>query len=75
MIEMNSSNVRLLLVEDNPRMLEMIKRFMTRFGYTHIVEANTASQAKDLFDQGHFDVVVADMRMEAEDSQQFPAAL
>ena len=68
MIEMNSSNVRLLLVEDNPRMLEMIKRFMTRFGYTHIVEANTASQAKDLFDQGHFDVVVADMRMEAEDS-------
>lgn len=65
---MNVANARLLLVEDNPRMLEMIKRFMMRFGYQHIVEANTASHAQELFDRDHFDVIVADMRMEAEDS-------
>lgn len=68
MSEMNSANARILLVEDNPRVLEMIKRFLIRFGYNHIVEANNASQAKELFDYDHFDVIVADMRMETEDS-------
>ncbi len=62
------SNVHLLLVEDNARYLERLKRRLRKFGYQHLTSARSASEATKQLDKAHFDIIVADMRMEHIDS-------
>ena len=63
-----ASNIRILLAEDNVKHLERATRWLNRYGYEHIVEARSAKEAQEILQQQHFDVIIADMRMEADDS-------
>ena len=63
-----TSNVRLLLVEDDVRYLTHLISQLNKFGYQHLTSADSAAQAKEQLSKHHFDVIVADMWMEREDS-------
>jgi ActR/RegA family two-component response regulator len=63
MNELATSNVHLLLVEDNERYLERAIRRLKKFGYQHIDIASNESDARAKFEQKHFDVIIADMRL------------
>jgi len=66
---MQIENVHLLLVEDNPRYLnELLQWLQDEFGYRQIVSAINTSEAKEKLNNDHFDVIIADMRMESDDS-------
>lgn len=66
MISLDTSNVHLLLVEDNPRYLDELKEWLDIFGYQHIETARDADQAREKLDEKPFDVIVADMRLEGD---------
>lgn len=68
MSNLDTINARLLLVEDNPRAMDMLKRWLVRFGYQFLTEARSAAEANQIIGKEHFDIIVADMRMEAADS-------
>lgn len=63
-----TSNVRLLLVEDDGRYLTHLISQLKKFGYQHLTSADSAAQAKEQLSKHHFDVIVTDMWMEREDS-------
>lgn len=71
MIHMNTEketgSIHILLVEDNARYLREIESWLKDFGYQHIVSVCSAAEAKEQL-QHPFDVIVADMRMEQDDS-------
>ncbi|NEP39352.1 MAG: response regulator [Okeania sp. SIO2G4] len=65
---METKNVHLLLVEDNQNYLEeLIELLKEDFGYQNIETAVSAKEATEKL-QNPFDIIVADMRMEADDS-------
>ncbi len=64
---MEIQNIHLLLVEDNPRYLESLIKWLNRFGYQNIETATNVQEATEKL-QNPFDVIIADMRMEADDS-------
>lgn len=64
---MQIENVHLLVVEDNPRFLEELLEWLQDFGYQQITTATSAGQAQEKLAEP-FDVIVADMRMEQDDS-------
>ena len=51
-----------LLVEDNPVNQELAKRLLERLSH-RVTIANNGAEAVDLFDAGHFDVILMDMQM------------
>ncbi len=63
------SNVHLLLVEDNEGYLEREIRRLKKFGYQHIDTATTVREAKDKLANKHFDVIVADMKLDKDDGE------
>jgi len=68
---MQIENVHLLLVEDNPRYLnELLEWLQEEFGYRQIESATSVSKAKEKLSDP-FDVIIADMRMENDDSGGF----
>jgi CheY-like chemotaxis protein len=64
---METNNVHLLLVEDSPNYLEELIEWLQDFGYQNIETAINAKEATEKL-ENPFDVIVADMRMEADDS-------
>lgn len=65
---MERENVHLLIVEDNPRFLAELLTWMgDEFGYRAIDTATSAAEATQKL-QNPCDVVIADMRMERDDS-------
>jgi CheY-like chemotaxis protein len=64
---MQTENVHLLVVEDNPRYLSELLEWLKDYGYQHIETATSATQAKEKL-QVPFDVIISDMRMEQDDS-------
>jgi len=64
---MQTKNVHLLLVEDNPNFLKQLLEWLQDFGYQNIETATSAAQAKEKLGDP-FDVIIADMRMEQDDS-------
>ncbi|NEQ40396.1 MAG: response regulator [Okeania sp. SIO3I5] len=65
---METNNVHLLLVEDNPKYLELLVRWLEKvFGYQNLETAVNVKEATEKL-QNPFDIIVADMRMEADDS-------
>lgn len=62
------SNVHLLLVDDHARYLGRLLTRLEKFGYRHFKTASSAATAKEELTLSHFDVIVADMRMESDDS-------
>ena len=63
-----TANIQLLFVEDNRGYLETLLERMELFGYRHIATAQSAAKAQTLLNERHFDIIVADMRMERDDS-------
>jgi len=54
--------LNILLVEDNPVNQELATRLLERQSHQVIV-ANNGAEAVELFDSGHFDVILMDMQM------------
>jgi CheY-like chemotaxis protein len=54
---------KILLVEDNPRYLDQLKKWLVRFGYQHIDTARDSEEAIEKLDQSLFEIIVADMRL------------
>ena len=65
--KMQTEDVHLLVVEDNPRFLSELLEWLKEFGYQQIETATSATQAKEKLN-APFDVIIADMRMEQDDS-------
>ena len=64
---MQIKDVHLLVIEDNPRLLNEVLEWLQEYGYQKIETATSASQAKEKL-SNPFDVIVSDMRMEQDDS-------
>lgn len=64
---MQTQNVHLLLVEDNPRFLNELLEWLREYGYEQIETATSVAQAKEKL-ADPFDIIIADMRMEQDDS-------
>lgn len=64
---METNNVHLLVVEDNPRYLNELLKWLNDFNYQHIETATSAAQAQEKLAHP-FDIIIADMRMEQDDS-------
>ena len=54
--------MNILLVEDNPVNQELASRLLERQSH-RVTLANNGAEAIDLFDSGHFDVILMDMQM------------
>ncbi len=64
---MQTENVHLLVVEDNLGYLSQTLEWLQDFGYQQIETATSATQAQEKLGEP-FDVIIADMRMEQDDS-------
>lgn len=64
---MQTENIHLLLVEDNPRFMEELKEWLQDFGYKNIETASSGAEATQKLNQS-FDVLISDMRMEQDNS-------
>ena len=62
-MDLNYTDARLLLVEDNPRYLALLREALEDFGYKEIQVAETPEAAAAMFDSAYFDVIIADMRL------------
>jgi len=58
----SANGLNVLLVEDNPVNQELAKRLLERDSH-RVTIANNGSEAVDLFDSGHFEVILMDMQM------------
>jgi protein-histidine pros-kinase len=58
----DGSALNILLVEDNPVNQELATRLLERQA-CRVTLANNGAEAVDLFDSGHFDVILMDMQM------------
>jgi two-component system, sensor histidine kinase and response regulator len=58
----SASALNILLVEDNPVNQELATRLLERLSH-RVTLANNGVEAVDLFDSGHFDVILMDMQM------------
>ncbi len=54
--------LNILLVEDNPVNQELARRLLERLSH-RVTLANNGAEALELFDGGHFDVILMDMQM------------
>lgn len=71
MDELKDSNVHILLVEDNPRFLDRLEKRLKKFGYHQLKSVRNAADARKELSESHFDVIVADMRLEEDVSGGF----
>jgi DNA-binding NtrC family response regulator len=61
---MSSSARRLLIVDDEPAVLDLLKRYLERAGYT-VEMSGTAEDALNLFEAGpdRYDLVITDLKL------------
>ena len=71
MNNLDTSNVHLLLVEDNEGYLERALRRIKKFGYQHIDTALDEIEAREKLEHKHYDVIVSDMRLGQHDAGGF----
>jgi len=60
---LNHLEANLLLVEDNPRYLALLRESLADFGYQAIQVAETVKDAEEMLGERYFDVIIADMRL------------
>lgn len=66
---MEIDNVHILFIDDNTEVIQEAREWLLKeFGYQHLETATSAKEAEEILEQGLFDVIVADMRMEKDDS-------
>jgi len=57
------SHAKLLVVEDNQNYYDILLKRLTKKGYQHIECAQNEQQAYDCLERSHYDVIIADMRL------------
>jgi len=61
---LKTSDVHILLVEDNPRFLQALKEeLLEEYGYRHLYSARDTDEAKEKLSQRPFEIIIADMRL------------
>lgn len=61
--------IKILLIDDSKENLELHEKWLKKYGYAKIEKASSAAEALGMFrNKKHFDVIVADMRMEERES-------
>lgn len=65
----------ILLVDDDPGVLDTLRDILTRFGYSVIAETDAASALAKLRSGAKFDLVISDYRMPVMDGLDFLAFL
>jgi DNA-binding response OmpR family regulator len=68
---LNINNIKLLLVEDNPRYLEHLKKWLIRFDYQHLDTARDASESSEKLAHSLYEIIVADMRLAGDEKGGF----
>src|SRR5688500_19457379 len=58
-------NINILIVDDSPETIELIKRNLESVGY-HIYSSSNVQSAVKLLDSVHIDLVITDLRMPGE---------
>lgn len=71
MNNLDISNSKILLVEDTPKYLEQLKKWLVRFGYQHLDTARNPEEAIEKLDHAIFEIIVADMRLSGNDGGGF----
>jgi len=67
-------NKHLLVVDDDQRIRELLKKFLTKSGYRVSIASNSII-ARDLFKQIEFDIIILDIMMPGEDGLSLTRAL
>lgn len=62
----NLHQLRILVVDDNPHMLKIVRTILNAFGVDHIFEAESAREGLDIARHESIDIVIADYQMEPE---------
>ena len=57
------SHAKLLVVEDNQNYCDILVKRLTKKGYQHIECAQDEKQAYECLERSHYDVIIADMRL------------
>ncbi|NER40001.1 MAG: response regulator [Oscillatoria sp. SIO1A7] len=66
---MEIDNVHILFIDDNLDVIDEARFWLLEeFGYQYLETATSSKDAQEKLEQGLFDVIVADMRMEKDDS-------
>ncbi len=60
---MSSSNVSILIADDNPDYLEMLENFLTSIGHQQVTLTQDGLAAICLLEQNTFDIVITDIKM------------
>lgn len=58
-----TSNVSILIADDNPDYLELLHNFLTSFGYQQVMLAHDGLAAVALLEQNTFDIIITDIKM------------
>ncbi len=64
----------ILIVDDEPHVIHVIKQFLARFGY-RIISASNGAQALTVIDKEHPDVLVTDIQMPKMSGQELCSAI
>ncbi|MDM8527167.1 response regulator [Anaerolineales bacterium HSG24] len=62
-----TTNIQLLIVEDNQRYMERLVKRLKKLGYQTVTTAYNEEEAIQQLTNHHFDVIVADMRLDHDD--------
>ena len=60
----NLQQLRILVVDDNPHMLKIVRTILNAFGVVNIFEAETARDSLEIAKHESIDIVIADYQME-----------
>ena len=60
-------NVKILLIDDEEDVRDIIKKSMEAYGYTDIKMSESIENAKETFEKKHFDFLIIDMRFDLKD--------
>ena len=64
-------NVRFLVVDDNPHLLDIVRTILRGFGATVVFDANNAGDAFQLLKRGEIDIVILDYQLGETDGVEF----
>ena len=74
MIEQMDEQAHILVIDDDDRLRELLRRFLSESGF-RVSDAANAAQARHLLDSLAFDLLVIDVMMPGQDGVEFLAEI